>query len=48
MIKPLKLEGEVLSGYAIYEEAERNTLMLDFYKSDIDKSSQFHEEYQHP
>ena len=43
MIKPLKLEGEVLSGYAIYEEAERNTLMLDFYKSDIDKSKGFSE-----
>ena len=48
LIKPLQFEVNTLSGYVIYEEAETNSLILNFYKSDIEKGSQFHEEYQHP
>ena len=46
--KPMALGKDELHGYAMYEDAETNQLMLNFYRSDLNKSSQFLAEYQYP
>ena len=44
----MSLTKDQLHGYALYEDAETNQLMLNFYRSGLNKSSQFHAEYEYP